>query len=131
MSDTKLDAARVRTSLAKHAGHLLTLEASNKIMDGFRNDGLVEADETGRHLFAAAATTRDGSQIASMSAARAANPEKRQAFDAVAAMCARLGYTIDESRPIDVAAMNKAFAGQNVDQRLWVKIELARLGLIP
>ena len=48
-------------------------------------------------------------------------------------LCRSLGFHINaaDSKPIDVAAMDKAFVGKDVEQRARAKFALYQLGLIP
>jgi hypothetical protein len=71
-------------------------------------------------------------RIKTISAVAQEDPRLLHRIDAVKAASARLGFFItDTDKPIDIGEMNKCLAGKDVTDRIALKVELAKLHLIP
>jgi hypothetical protein len=63
--------------------------------------------------------------------ASAARQENVELVRQCRATCARLGYVMKENELVDVHALNKVLAGQDVDTRMRLKSQLYTLHMIP
>jgi hypothetical protein len=118
-------ASAIRETLQK----LPDLEAAmrGRVVKALIGGGHAVDDLMSDHLYAAADSSR--TPLPPIAAA-AANP---RSFEEVRGLCRSLGFHINaaDSKPIDVAALDRAFAGRDIEQRARAKFALYQLGLIP
>jgi hypothetical protein len=62
--------------------------------------------------------------------AAAANPENHVGIAVMKAHARRLGVSLEEGKPVDIIALDKALAGKDITARLELKSMLYRLGCI-
>jgi hypothetical protein len=117
-------ASAIRETLQK----LPDLEAAmrGRVVKALIGGGYAVDDLMSEHLYASDAARTPLPPIS----AAASQPRK---FAEVSGLCRSLGFHINaaDSKPIDVAAMDKAFAGKDIEQRARAKFALYQLGLIP
>ena len=63
--------------------------------------------------------------------AAAANPVLIPLLRQVKAQAARLGYSLKDNAPVDVAELNEAIKGKDITDRMRLRESLYLLGLIP
>jgi hypothetical protein len=118
-------ASAIRETLQK----LPDLEAAmrGRVVKALIGGGHAVDDLMSEHLYAAADSRRT---TMSPIQASAANP---RGFEEVRGLCRSLGFHISatDTKRIDVQALDAAFAGRDVDQRMRARFALWQIGLIP